>query len=53
MMADQNDDWLRAERERFGRPVTEDDIRAANDMMLDAMLAARKTERLSDSHNTP
>jgi len=28
-MTDQSDDWLAAERERFGRTPSEDDIRRA------------------------
>jgi hypothetical protein len=40
-----SDDWLAAERERFGHEPTADEIRRANDMMLDAMLAARQAER--------
>ncbi len=41
-MSDHEDDWLAAERERFGRTPTEEDRRRANDVMLDAMLAARQ-----------
>ena len=44
-MTDQSDDWLAAERERFGRTPSEDDIRRADDMMLDAMLAARQAAK--------
>ena len=44
-MTESNDDWLAGERERFGRTPTEDDIRRANDMMLDAMLAARRAPK--------
>lgn len=41
-MSDHPDNWLAAERERLGREVTEEDRRRADDMMLDAMLAARQ-----------
>jgi hypothetical protein len=39
------DDWLAAERERFGRTPTEDDINQGYDMYLAAVLAARQAEK--------
>ena len=54
-MSDHPDNWLAAERERLGREVTEEDRRRADDMMLDAMLAARqpaKDERPLEASST-
>jgi hypothetical protein len=44
-MTDQpDDDWLDEERRRHG-PVTEDDVHAGYDLVLDAVLAARQAEK--------
>jgi hypothetical protein len=42
-MTEQSDGWLAAERERHG-PVTEDEVHAGYDAVLDARAAARRAE---------
>ena len=39
------DVWLTEERERFGRPVNEDDVHAGYDLVLDAVIAARQAAK--------
>ena len=41
-MTDQPDDWLAAERERVHGPVTDEEIHAGYDALLDAWVAARE-----------